>query len=104
MQRFVENQDYDWIWSFHDLSFRDVEELHSIQEVWLRAAERRSEVGVGWLDSRDQRDVFSFRGKTGGGRHREDDLNRSSVGGSGSRGRRPGRSRGANPRRPAVRL
>ncbi len=73
VQRFVNNPDFDWIWSYHDLAFGEVTELHSIQEVWLRAAENRTSVQAGWLDSRDSRDVFSFRGKTGGGRYRPDE-------------------------------
>lgn len=73
VQRFVNNSEFDWVWSFHELAFGHIEALHPIQEVWLHAAEQRGETLAGWLDSRDQRDVFSFRGKTGGGRYRNGD-------------------------------
>lgn len=92
VQRFINAQDYDWIWSFHELAFGGVEELHCIQEVWIHAADQRREVGVGFLTERDARDVFSFRGKTGGGRFQDDDerqfVNRRSSRGRGRRGRR----------------
>ena len=71
--RFVNSPDYDWVWSFHEIAFAGLEALHGIQEAWIRAADQRKEVGVGFLTERDARDVFSFRGKTGGGRFSEDD-------------------------------
>ena len=90
--RFINNPDYDWVWSLHELAFGHVEALHGIQEAWIRAADQRREVGVGFLSERDARDVFSFRGKTGGGRFSEDEE-RQFVNRRRSGGRRRGRRR-----------
>ena len=72
-QRFVANREFDWIWRLHDLAFGHIEPLHLIQEHWLALRERLPTPIDGWVDTPDQRDIFSFRGITGGGRRRADE-------------------------------
>ena len=72
-QRFVANREFDWIWRLHDLAFGHIEPLHLIQERWLALRERLPTAIDGWVDNPDQRDIFSFRGITGGGRRRADE-------------------------------
>ena len=47
--------------------------LHLIQEHWLALRERLPTPIDGWVDNPDHRDIFSFRGITGGGRRRADE-------------------------------
>jgi poly(A) polymerase len=69
VRRFVESPWFDPTWRVHLLAFRDLPELAEIQAVWHEArAALRQPVG-GTVGGPDKRDVFSFRGKTGGGRH-----------------------------------
>lgn len=72
-QRFVASSEFDWIWRLHDLAFSHIPQLHVIQERWLILRERLPTAIDGWVDSPDQRDIFSFRGITGGGRRRADE-------------------------------
>ena len=53
----------------HDLAFGHLKALHPLQEHWLTQRENLGHELGGWADSPDQRDIFSFRGQTGGGRH-----------------------------------
>jgi hypothetical protein len=79
------------VWRLHDLAFGDMEELHALQEAWLLERERLPHAIDGWADSPDKRDIFSFRGKTGGGRRDEGDA--ASVVSRPNRSRRRSRSR-----------
>ncbi|TVR47876.1 MAG: CCA tRNA nucleotidyltransferase [Planctomycetota bacterium] len=72
-QRFVSGSEFDWIWRLHDLAFGHIPELHIMQERWLTLRERLPAPIGGWVDTPDQRDIFSFRGITGGGRRRADE-------------------------------
>jgi poly(A) polymerase len=73
MRRFVENEEFDWVWRFHLLAFGHLDELAEVRSAWVAArAELPSDVG-GWVDVPDRRDIFSFRGDTGGGRRRFDE-------------------------------
>ena len=69
VQRFVARTEFDWIWRLHELAFSGVKPLQPIQEVWLRARERLPQAIDAWTDTPDSRDIFSFRGKFGGGRN-----------------------------------
>ena len=83
VRRFVDTPYFDPVWQVHLLAFGKVPELAGIQEIWREArASIRKPLG-GTVGSPDRRDIFSFRGRTGGGR-----LN----GGGGGNGR--GRGRG----------
>lgn len=83
VKKFVSYPNFDLVWRVHDLAFRDVKELEPVQELWFHERERlRSPMG-GVVDGVDRRDIFSFRGKTGGGRLPE---GRQGRGGRGGRG------------------
>ncbi|MHC5067126.1 MAG: polynucleotide adenylyltransferase PcnB [Planctomycetota bacterium] len=73
MKRFVTSHEFDWIWRLHDIAFGHITALHPLQESWLATRERLPHAIDGWTDRPDRRDVFSFRGKTGGGRRDEQD-------------------------------
>jgi len=73
VQRFVRRPEFDWVWRLHELAFGHIRRLHGLQEVWLTAREAVGTPIVGFVDTPDRRDVFSFRGATGGGRRGEDD-------------------------------
>lgn len=92
IHRFIHNEDFDWVWSLHELAFGDIAELDPVREQWMHSIEQRDGALSGWLDSRDSRDVFSFRGKTGGGRV-QSGAPRQSVNASHSSGRQQGRRR-----------
>jgi len=96
MRRFVRSHEFDWIWRLHDLAFGEIEELHPLQEAWLLQRERLPEAIDGWADGPDKRDIFSFRGKSGGGRRGEGEqvsVVEGKGGGGGGRRRRRSRSR-----------
>ncbi len=68
VRKFVRYPGFDLVWRVHELAFGHIAELEPIRSVWRDA---RDEIGsdVGGLAAGpDRRDVFSFRGKTGGGR------------------------------------
>ncbi len=73
LRRFVRSPEFDWVWRLHDLAFGHLEELHPLQEKWLAARESTNKPLGGWADSPDDRDIFSFRGRRGGGRVEEDE-------------------------------
>jgi len=105
LNRFVRSPEFDWVWRLHDLAFGDVEELHPLQERWLAAREALPQPLGGWVDNPDRRDVFSFRGIKGGGRHREgeprtilDESNGDETEGGGRRRKRRRRRRGGRRR------
>lgn len=68
VKRFVTYPNFDLVWRVHDLAFRDVKELEPIQELWFHERERLRQPMGGVVEVLDKRDIFSFRGKTGGGR------------------------------------
>jgi poly(A) polymerase len=74
--RFVHNEEFDWAWRLADCCWRNDVAVHAVLEVWLDTRERLGDTFVdGWVGKPDRRDVFSFRGATGGGRrdvHRGD--------------------------------
>lgn len=69
VRRFIDSPWFDPTWRVHQLAFRGMPELAEIQAVWEDARERVPRPIGGTVQSPDRRDVFSFRGKTGGGRH-----------------------------------
>ena len=69
VRRYVSAPFFDLVWRFHELAFGNFAELADLQAVWRDARlSLRSPIG-GTVTSPDRRDIFSFRGKTGGGRH-----------------------------------
>lgn len=72
--RFVQSREFDWVWRLHDLAFGHIEPLHHIQERWLAARESLPTALGGWSHVADLRDLYSFRGKDGGGRIDEGDV------------------------------
>lgn len=92
--RYVATPEFDWVWRLHDLAFGHVRALQGIQEVWLKHRECLPEPLVGWVDRPDRRDVFSFRGSTGGGRRpRGEDASLVRSDGNGRSGDRRSRRR-----------
>jgi poly(A) polymerase len=68
MRRYCAAPWFDLVWRLHELAFGTVPELAEMQEAWLSA---RTSLGTplgGTVHSPDRRDIFSFRGQTGGGR------------------------------------
>ena len=67
--RFVHNDEFDWVWRLADCCWGDDETVQPVLEVWLATRESVGESFIdGWVSAPDRRDVFSFRGATGGGR------------------------------------
>ncbi len=101
VQRFVDSDWFDPVWQVHQLAFGRMEELAPVREVWMQARRAiRKPIG-GHDESPDKRDIFSFRGKTGGGRH--DGHGDGGGGGGGGQGRggrggRGGQGRGGQGR------
>ncbi len=69
VKRYVAYPGFDLVWRVHELAFGHLEELRDIQEIWLSAREALRRPIGGVVEAPDKRDIFSFRGKTGGGRH-----------------------------------
>ena len=69
VRRYVSAPFFDLVWRVNQLAFGDLPELAEINEVWLSARKSLGSPIGGTVDSPDRRDIFSFRGKTGGGRH-----------------------------------
>jgi poly(A) polymerase len=68
VRRFVESPWFDPTWRLHQLAFGRIPELEPLRAVWLEARNRiRRPIG-GLAAGPDRRDIFSFRGRTGGGR------------------------------------
>ncbi len=81
MRRYVTAPFFDRVWQLHLLAFGGLPDLADLQAGWREArAALRTPLG-GTVDGPDRRDIFSFRGKTGGGRHER------GGGGGGGRGR-----------------
>jgi poly(A) polymerase len=69
MRRYVTAPFFDRVWQLHLLAFGGIPDLAELQQGWREArAALRTPLG-GTVDGPDRRDIFSFRGKTGGGRH-----------------------------------
>ncbi len=69
VRRYVTAPFFDLVWRLHLLAFGGIPELKELQDTWSDARRAlRTPLG-GCVDSPDRRDIFSFRGKTGGGRH-----------------------------------
>jgi poly(A) polymerase len=69
VRRYVSAPFFDLVWRVHELAFGRMGELADLHETWLSARKAlRTPIG-GTVDTPDRRDIFSFRGKTGGGRH-----------------------------------
>ena len=77
--RFVESPWFDPTWRLHLLAFGGIDDLAPLRTTWLAYRRRNSRPIGGTVTSPDRRDIFSFRGRTGGGRH-------SGRGGSGGDG------------------
>jgi poly(A) polymerase len=69
VSRFVESPWFDPVWRLHLLAFGEVEELAPLRATWLAFRKRLPRQIGGFSNSPDRRDIFSFRGRTGGGRH-----------------------------------
>lgn len=69
VRRFVESPWFDPTWHVHCLAFGRMPELEAVQDLWLAARRTLRRPIGGVVPSPDRRDVFSFRGRTGGGRH-----------------------------------
>ncbi len=92
MRRFVESEWFDPTWSLHELAFGQMEELAGMRQVWLAARAEINRPMGGSVDSPDRRDIFSFRGKTGGGRHEGHQRHGRDRGDRGGRGEPSGRN------------
>lgn len=94
VNRYVESPEFDWVFRLADLAFGKVRAVQPILELWLTRREALGQELGGWVDRPDRRDIFSFRGRTGGGRH--EDGGQPGLGGQGGgrrRRRRGGRRR-----------
>ncbi len=69
VSRFVESPWFDPTWRLHLLAFGGIAELAPLRTTWLAYRKRISRPIGGTVNSPDRRDIFSFRGRTGGGRH-----------------------------------
>ncbi len=69
VRRFVESPWFDPAWRVHLLGFGHLDELQGVQAIWQDARDRIRRPLGGVVGSPDKRDIFSFRGRTGGGRH-----------------------------------
>jgi poly(A) polymerase len=69
VRRFVDSPWFDPVWRVHELAFGHTDALKDLRTTWLEARNQvRRPIG-GLVDGPDRRDIFSFRGKTGGGRY-----------------------------------
>ncbi len=69
VDRFVESPWFDPTWRLHLLAFGRIEDLAPLRQTWLAFRKRISRPIGGTVVSPDRRDIFSFRGRTGGGRN-----------------------------------
>ena len=68
VRRFVETPWFDPAWQVHLLAFGGIEELAPVQQIWSEARKALNKPLGGTVGGPDKRDIFSFRGRTGGGR------------------------------------
>lgn len=69
VRRFVESPWFDPTWRLHLLAFGAIPELAELRNTWLTFRKRLGKPIGGTVPSPDRRDIFSFRGRTGGGRN-----------------------------------
>ena len=81
VRRFVDTPYFDPVWQVHLLAFGRFQDLAGVQEIWREARDSVHRPLGGTVAGPDRRDIFSFRGRTGGGR------NGGGGGGGGGRGR-----------------
>jgi len=93
VKKFVAYPNFDLVWRVHELAFGRIGELDPIRAIWSQAREEIRRPLGGFAESADKRDIFSFRGKTGGGRMPE---------GRGGRNGQRGRGRGRDPVEPGA--
>ncbi len=84
VRRYVMAPFFDLVWRVHELAFSRMPELADISATWLDARQACGSAIGGTVNAPDRRDIFSFRGKTGGGRHgqqgrRERRISRDAV-------------------------
>ena len=87
VRRFIDSQWYDPTWQLHQLAFGSMSELSGIHAIWIEARERCDRPLGGTVPKPDRRDVFSFRGRSGGGRH---GGHRPGIGGGDDEDNEPG--------------
>jgi poly(A) polymerase len=68
VRRLIEHPVFDQAWRVHELAFGGITELDGVRELWLAARRTLRRPLGGLVETPDRRDIFSFRGKTGGGR------------------------------------
>ena len=68
MRRYCAAPWFDLVWRLHELAFGKIPELAEMQAAWLDARHSLGTPIGGQVTSPDRRDIFSFRGHTGGGR------------------------------------
>ena len=68
VRRFVETPWFDPAWQVHLLAFSGIDELAPVQAIWSEARKALAKPLGGTAGGPDKRDIFSFRGRTGGGR------------------------------------
>jgi poly(A) polymerase len=68
VRRFVETPWFDPAWQVHLLAFSAIDELAPVQAIWSEARKALAKPLGGTAGSPDKRDIFSFRGRSGGGR------------------------------------
>ncbi len=68
VRRFASSPWFDQAWRVHELAFGQLPELDPVRQTWITARESLGSQIGGLADSPDRRDIFSFRGRTGGGR------------------------------------
>jgi len=99
MRRYCAAPWFDLVWRLHELAFGTVPELAEMQAAWLDARRSLGTPIGGVVQAPDRRDIFSFRGQTGGGRFAPGEGNRfhrdRRFGGGGGDGHR---DRGDQPR------
>lgn len=67
-RRFVQSPWFDQVWRLHLLAFGDWPELAAVRAAWARQRARLGTPLGGLVPAPDRRDIFSFRGRHGGGR------------------------------------
>jgi poly(A) polymerase len=77
VKRFVPSPWFDPSWRVHQLAFGHIADLEPVRALWMQSRRQLGTPIGGTIGGVDKRDIFSFRGKTGGGRH--DGRNRPKV-------------------------
>jgi poly(A) polymerase len=69
VRRYVTAPFFDLVLRVNELAFGGVPELADLQATWVEARQALRQPLGGSVGTPDRRDIFSFRGATGGGRH-----------------------------------